>query len=139
MPMSGCTFEKLGTVRELRQDGLVVRLAVSDACAACSRKDCGLPRARTEDVFVVCDAAGFSVGEEVLLTLPHSKGFHAVCWACVLPLLLVLSVLGAVHALTGDEAVAGIAGVLALLPYYGLLWLLRSHMRQSFKFKIAKR
>lgn len=136
--MAGCAFEKQGTVRELLPDGLVVCLSVPDACAGCGRKDCGLPRGKTEDVFVRCDAGSFAVGEHVVVTLSHGKGFRAVLWAFLLPLGMVVAVLAAVYAGTGNEVMAGLSGLLALLPYYLLLWILKAHMRQTFQFNIQR-
>lgn len=136
--MDGCAFEKQGIVMEQLRDGLMVRLSVPDACAGCGRKDCGLPRGKTEDVFVRCDAGAFAVGERVVVTLSHGKGFRAVFWAFLLPLGMVVAVLAAVYAGTGNEVMAGLSGLLALLPYYLLLWLLKSHMRQTFQFNIQK-
>lgn len=128
-----------GTIQEIRSDGVVVRLTVQEACAACAGTECSIRRGRASDVFVQETSGGYAVGDQVWLTMPSSGGFRAVLWAYLVPLVLVLAVLAGVYACTADEALSGLAALAALLPYFLVLRLFRNRLRRTFRFVIAKR
>jgi sigma-E factor negative regulatory protein RseC len=53
-----------------------------------------------------------------------------------IPLLLLMGVLLAVLRWIGDEGMAALASLGALVPYYIVLWLLRDRIRQKVSFRI---
>ena len=50
--------------------------------------------------------------------------------------MVLVGVLFVVLNLTGDEAVAALSGIGALVPYFLLLWLLRRQIGQQVSFEI---
>ncbi|MCR5713885.1 MAG: SoxR reducing system RseC family protein [Bacteroidales bacterium] len=127
-----------GVIQEIRTDGVVVRLTVQEACAACAGTECSIRRGRASDVLVEGVSGDYAVGDRVWLTMPSSGGFQAVLWAYLVPLVLVLAVLAGVYACTADEALSGLAALAALLPYFLALRFFRNRLRRTFRFSIAK-
>jgi sigma-E factor negative regulatory protein RseC len=92
-----------------------------------------------EKVITVPDHSGdFHTNEQVWLCGQSSMGLQAVLFAFVFPLIaVVLTVLFGVHRQWG-EALSALAGLLLLLPYYGLLYLFRHTLKKRFVFTIQK-
>ena len=77
--------------------------------------------------------------EHIMLMTVSASGdvaARALLWAFGLPFLLMVTVLVLVLWQTHDEGVAAISGLLSLIPYYGLLFLLRHRMRRKMAFVI---
>ena len=61
---------------------------------------------------------------------------HALLLAFGLPFVILVAVLVGVLLLTGNELWAALGGLLALVPYYGILWLFRQKVRDRLAFQI---
>ena len=62
--------------------------------------------------------------------------FKALFWGYLAPLILVVAVLSGLILAGFSEAVAGVAALFSLLPYYLVLFLLRDRFKRTFVFKI---
>ena len=65
-------------------------------------------------------------------------GYQAVWLGFVVPLLLMLAVIWTVASIQADEAVAALSGIVALIPYYILLYILRDNLKRKFTFQVEK-
>ena len=133
--------------QKIRHDGIVdsieegcvhVRVLQSTACGACKVAGyCNAAEAKEKliDVYTI-RAANYQVGDTVTVSVSQSMASRALMWAFGLPLVLMIVVLVFVLWQTGNEGLAAQSSLLVLIPYYGLLFLLRHRMRQQIFFEI---
>lgn len=132
------TIKHSGTV-EAVADGLVrVRILQTSACGACAMHG-SCPSAEAREKLVEVRGSGLprvAVGQRVTVTASPQTARLALTVAFGIPLVLLLAVLAAALALTGDELAAALAALAALIPYYTGVWLLRGRMGQGVAFHI---
>jgi sigma-E factor negative regulatory protein RseC len=87
------------------------------------------------DVF--CDSvAEYKIGQQVIVSTSGQVAAKALLWAFGVPFVLLMVVLVLVLLLTGNEGWAALGALVALVPYYIILWLLRDKMREQLAFRI---
>ena len=107
-----------GIIDSIEKECVHVRILQTSACAACKVAGyCNAAEAKEKIVDVYrTDVAHLKVGDPVVVST--SGDVVLVLWQ------------------TGDEGVAALSGLLALIPYYGLLFLLRHRMRRQMAFML---
>ena len=86
---------------------------------------------------VYCDnVAAYKVGQQVTVSTSGQVAAKALLWAFGVPFVLLMVVLVLVLLLTGNEGWAALGALVALVPYYIILWLLRDKMREQLAFRI---
>lgn len=128
-----------GVIDNIDEGCVHVRILQTSACAACKVAGyCNAAEAKEKIVDVFCDSAAkqYSKGQQVVVSTSGSVASKALLWAFGLPFVLMMAVLVFVLWQTGDEGIAAISCLLALIPYYGLLYLLRHRMRRQMAFTI---
>ncbi|MCR5472155.1 MAG: SoxR reducing system RseC family protein [Prevotella sp.] len=126
-------------VVESVEDGCVhVRIVVTSACAACKVAGyCNAAESKEKVVDVyTAKSAAYVVGQAVTVSASRQVATHALLLAFGLPFVILVAVLVGVLLLTGDELWAALGGLLALVPYYGILWLFRQKVRDRLAFQI---
>lgn len=71
-----------------------------------------------------------------MVVIAENRGWIAVFFAYILPLLLVLSTLVITLIFTASETSAAIYSLAVLIPYYLVLMLFRRSFARRFSFKI---
>lgn len=121
------------------EDGCVhVRILQTSACAACKVAGyCNAAEAK-EKIIDVFDAgkSGLKVGDAVVVSTSGDVAARALLWAFGVPFVWLVAVLVLVLWQTGDEGKAAISSLLSLIPYYGILFLMRHRMRRQMAFVI---
>ena len=136
--MKGRQIEHRGVVERVVSHTLIVSVVQDVACSACAAAAlCHSAEKKQKLVEVVAsDAFRYQVGQEVTIVGELGLGLRATLWAYVVPLLLLmLALMLSVH-LTGNEGLSAIIALLALIPYYTLLYLLRGQLQRRFTFRI---
>lgn len=134
---------------KVRHDGIIdsidegcvhVRILQTSACAACKVAGYCHAAESKEKIVDVFDhsTAGLSVGQQVIVSASGDVATRALLWAFGFPFVLMVTVLILVLWQTGNEGVAALSSLLSLLPYYGLLFLLRHRMRRQMAFTIEE-
>jgi sigma-E factor negative regulatory protein RseC len=133
------TVPHTGIIERIDPPVLYVRIEQPSACSGC-RAGAACPAAEGKSHIVrVEDSTGcFAVDEEVLLHGRYGMGIQALLLACVIPMILVVVALGIAFGLTGDEPLSGGIGLSVLLPYYGLIYLIRGKLNRKFVFTVSK-
>jgi sigma-E factor negative regulatory protein RseC len=129
-----------GVVDGIEGDCVKVRIVQTSACAACKvAAHCNASESKEKlvDVFG-CDTAKYATGQEVVVSASREVANRAILLGFGLPLLLLIGVLLMVLRWTGDEGMAAMASLGALVPYYIVLWLLRDSIGQRVSFQIDK-
>ena len=127
-----------GIVDRISQDSIFVKILAMSACSSCHAKGMCSVAEIEEKVVEVKRERGreFTEGQEVIVSMQRSLGGKAVFLGYLLPFLLLIGTLMLVLSLSGNEGVAGLAGIGILIPYYVGLYLLRDKLKRTFSFKI---
>ena len=128
-----------GIIDSIEEGCVHVRILQTSACAACKVAGyCNAAEAKEKVVDVFCDkvAEKYTKGQQVVVSTTGDIAARALLWAFGIPFILLVAVMVIVLWQTGDEGVAALSGLLSLVPYYGLLYLLRHRMRRQMAFTI---
>ena len=129
-----------GIVEQVDGGRVRVRIMQTSACAACKvAGHCNAAEAKEKlvDVFTA-SASQWKVGDAVTVAASRQMATQALLLAFGLPLVIMLAVLLAVLSLTGREGLSALCALGSLLPYYGVLWLLRGRLQQRMAFWIEE-
>ena len=129
-----------GIVESIREGCVQVRILQTSACAACKvAGHCHASESKEKivDVLNVGDTSRLKVGDSVVVSASRDVANRALLLGFGLPFLILVSVLFIMLQLVSDEGLAALAALSALLPYYGLLYLLRDKIQQKMAFSIV--
>lgn len=129
-----------GVIDRIEGDCVKVRIVQTSACAACKvASHCNASESKEKIVDVICcDTAKYATGQEVVVSASKEVANRALLLGFGIPLFLMVVVLLIVLRWTGDEGIAALASLGALIPYYIILWLLRDSIRQQVSFRIEE-
>ncbi len=133
-------IEHEGIIEKINDHQVTVRILQQSACSACHAKGVCMAADSKEKLVEVVDFSGrFRKNERVIIEGKESMGHKAVFWAFVLPLIiLILMLILSLSLWNFSEIEAAISAMVALIPYYLILYLLRKKMANSFQFTIKK-
>ncbi|WP_294478039.1 SoxR reducing system RseC family protein [uncultured Bacteroides sp.] len=136
--MAENTIEHLGIVENIQGSHLSVKIVQTSACAGCSAKGhCSSADSKDKIIDIIDTAAStYRVGEKVLIVGEMSIGMMAVVLAFVLPFVLLIVTLFLFMALVENELYAALLSLALLVPYYFVLWLNKTRLKQKFSFTI---
>jgi len=129
-----------GIVEKIDGSHVVVRIVQTSACSACSAKGlCNASESKEKQIDVYEVNPAYRIGEEVVLCGSTSMGMKAVFLAFGIPVLLLLAALFVTMRITdGDALLAAAVALLAVVPYYVVLYLMKDKMNKTFSFVIEK-
>lgn len=138
-------MQHLGTISKITDSTITVALEANINCEGCKAKAaCGVSDSNAKEIEVEHSprissnkGSSYNLDEEVAVIMEESKGLKAVFWAYIFPFILMISTLF-ISSLFVSEAKAGIFSLLALLPYYLLIFLLNSFFKKRFKVTLFK-
>ncbi len=131
----------IGTVCSV-SDGLVrVRIVQHSACVGCkAAAHCNSTESKEKLIDVRClNASRYRVGQEVTVIAAQAVGAKAVVLGFVVPLVVLLAVVVGALQMGVGEAQAALGGIVALIPYYIILYLCRSKLERIFTFYIDEK
>ncbi|MEA5046465.1 MAG: SoxR reducing system RseC family protein [Petrimonas sp.] len=131
-------IEHQGIIANISDKKISVKILQQSACSSCHAKGACMAADSKEKMVDVTDSTGkYKINDLVTIEGKESMGYKAVLWAFVIPVfILVLILILATSVWKWGEVEAAIASILALAPYYLILYLLRHKMANSFKFTI---
>lgn len=129
-----------GVIEEINGDQITVRILQESACSGCHARGACMASNSKEKLIEIKGPGGmFSLHEQVIIEGKESIGYKAIFWAFILPLIILIATLvlttGYWHF---SETGAAVSALIALTPYYLLLYLLRNNMARTFRFSIKK-
>ena len=132
--MTNNTIKHLGIVENIQGSHLSVRIVQTSACAACSAKGhCSSADSKDKIIDIIDTAASsYQVGEKVMVVGETSMGMMAV----VLAFVLLIFSLFLLMAWIENELYAALLSLAVLIPYYFVLWLNKTRLKQQFSFTI---
>ena len=136
--MTNNTIKHLGIVENIQGSHLSVRIVQTSACAACSAKGhCSSADSKDKIIDIIDTAASsYQVGEKVMVVGETSMGMMAVVLAFIIPFILLIFSLFLFMALMENELYSALLSLAILIPYYFILWLNKTRLKQKFSFTI---
>ena len=131
-------MKHLGIVENIQGSHLSVRIVQTSACAACSAKGhCSSADSKDKIIDIIDTAASsYRVGEKVMVIGETSMGMMAVVLAFIIPFVLLIFSLFLFMALMENELYSALLSLAILIPYYFILWLNKTRLKQKFSFTI---
>ena len=129
-----------GIVEKVTGEHVVVRVLQTSACAACKvAAHCNASEAKEKliDVYGIGDTV-YRTGQQVVVSASRDVANRALLLGFGVPFIVMVGMLFMVLRLTGDEAIAALSGLGALVPYYFLLWVFRSRISRGVSFAIEE-
>ena len=128
------TISHEGIVTKITDDELEIKILAQSACAACHAKSaCGMgeqaekiltvPRPKDKD---------FTLNQKVNVKMAIGQGNKAAVLAYLIPILLLLAVLFVCLGLGVSEGLSALISIVALVPYYIILYLKRDKLKKQF-------
>ena len=132
------TISHEGVVTKITDDELEIKILAQSACAACHAKSaCGMgeqaekiltvPRPKDKD---------FTLNQKVNVKMAIGQGNKAAILAYLIPVILLLAVLFVCLGLGMKEGWAALVSIIALIPYYIVLYLRRNKLKNQFEYTI---
>ncbi|HBT86788.1 MAG: SoxR reducing system RseC family protein [Fermentimonas sp.] len=133
-------IEHEGIIEKINGNQITVRIIQKSACSSCHAKGACIAADSKEKLVNISDNTGqFFEKEKVIIEGKESMGYTAILWAFVVPLIILISILVlSLNYLQQSETEAALISIIALVPYYFILYLFRNKMANSFKFSIKK-
>ena len=135
----GTKISHLGIVESISEECVQVRILQTSACAACKvAGHCHASESKEKivDVLNVRDASRLKVGDSVIVSASRDVANRALLLGFGVPFLILVSVLFIMLKVVSDEGLAATTAILALMPYYGVLYLMRDRIQQKIAFSI---
>ena len=133
------TISHEGIVTKITDDELEIKILAQSACAACHAKSaCGMgeqaekiltvPRPKSQD---------FALNQKVNVKMAIGQGNKAAVLAYLIPIILLLVVLFVCLGLGLNEGLSALISIVALIPYYIVLYLRRDKLKKKFEYLIT--
>ena len=132
------TISHEGIVTKITDDELEIKILAQSACAACHAKSaCGMGE-QQEKILTVPRPKGkeFALLQKVNVTMAIGQGNKAAVLAYLIPILLLLAVLFVCLGLGVSEGLSALIAIVALIPYYIMLYLRRDKLKNKFLYII---
>lgn len=127
-----------GIVTKITDDELEIKILAQSACAACHAKSaCGMGE-QAEKILTVPRPKGqdFALNQKVNVKMAIGQGNKAAVLAYLIPIILLLAVLFACLVFGMNEGLSALLGIVALIPYYIILYLKRDKLKKQFLYII---
>ena len=127
-----------GVVSKITNDVVTISLKGNINCEGCKAKAaCGVSESNDKEIEVSYSEQPLKLNENVEVLLSKNLGLKAVFWAYVFPFIIMLTVL-LIASTQFKEWIAGLLSIVVLIPYYLMLYVLRSTFKKAFKLSILK-
>ena len=124
-------------VAQMSTEKYMVKIVQQSACATCKAATlCTVAESKEKLIEATATTPNYSIGDQVVVYGRTTLGYKALTLAVIIPLAIALTTLLITSYFISNEAVAGLASLAILVPYYGILWLLRNRIKQIFVFYI---
>jgi sigma-E factor negative regulatory protein RseC len=132
------TFVHAGFISKINSDSVIVTLEQNIHCEACHVKGtCGVSESSTKEIEVPNSGDLFKINEHVDVILKKALGLKAVFWAYVFPFILMFFTLIIASSFL-TEWLAGLLSLFILIPYYVMLYFLKTSLKGVFKISVLK-
>jgi sigma-E factor negative regulatory protein RseC len=135
-PAGENTIEHKGIVHKNENESVSVLITSESACSGCHAENACTLAGSKEKIVEVKGVFGVKTGDPVIVTMKQASGYKALTLGYLIPLLIVLFTLIILIASGLSELISGLSAICILVPYYGVLYLLREKINEKFTFSI---
>ncbi len=128
-----------GIVESIGEGCVKVRILQTSACTACKvAGHCNAAESKEKivDVLNVANPSTLKIGDGVVVCASRDVANRALLLGFGVPFIILVTVLVVALQLTSHEGLAALTALLALVPYYGVLYLFRNKIRQKLSFSL---
>ena len=86
----------------------------------------------------VCSGCNIKIGERVFIVGNETMSRKALKLAIIYPFFCLFGILCIAYAFSVNELLSGILSIIALIPYYTVLYFRKSKLRKDFIFTLEK-
>ncbi len=138
MQSSG-SIEHIGVVKSVGKDVVAIELRKDFACQSCQIKSsCSIHEDDNKTIEISSFELSLVAGEPVRVILKRSSGRNALLLGYIFPFIVLFTAMAVAAKLSDNELVIGLSAVLALIPYYCVLYVFREKFKKEFKITIKK-
>ena len=132
------TISHEGIVTKITDDELEIKILAQSACATCHAKSaCGMGEQAEKTLTVPRPKdKEFSLNQRVNVKMAIGQGNKAAILAYLIPIVLLLAVLFICLGLGMNEGLAALVSIVAMIPYYIVLYLKRDKLKKQFEYTI---
>ena len=132
------TISHEGIVTKITDDELEIKILAQSACAACHAKSACSMGEQAEKFLTVPRPKGrdFALNQKVNVIMAVGQGNKAAVLAYLIPIVLLLAVLFVCLGLGINEGLSALISIVALVPYYIILYLKRDKLKKRFEYTI---
>ena len=132
------TISHEGIVTKISDDELEIKILAQSACAACHAKSACSMGEQAEKILTVPrpKSKDFALNQKVNVKMAIGQGNKAAILAYLIPIVLMLAVLFVCLGLGLNEGVSALISIIALIPYYIILYLQRDKLKKRFEYTI---
>ena len=125
-----------GIITKITDDELEIKIIAQSACAACHAKSACTMSDQAEKTLTVPRPEGreFQLLQKVNVVMAVGQGNKAAVLAYLLPIVLLLAVLFLCLGLGLSEGLSALIGIVALVPYYVILYWRRDKLKKKFEY-----
>ena len=132
-------IEHTGIVKAVGSNSVEVEIQNRSACSGCHAKStCGMSESAAKSIITLRPDFDVKPGDVVCVEASLKQGYYAVVVAYCIPVVLIFAVLIIGNRLNWSETVSALASILALIPYFFLLFLLRDKIGKRISFRIKR-
>lgn len=132
------TISHEGIITKISDNELEIKILAQSACALCHAKSaCGMGE-QTEKILTVPRPEGknFALMQNVNVIMAVGQGNKAAVLAYLIPIILLLAVLFICLGLGVGEGLSALISIIALVPYYIVLYTQRDKLKKRFEYHI---
>ena len=132
------TISHEGIVTKITDETLEIKIMAQSACAACHAKSACTMSDQAEKILLVPrpEHQEFQLLQKVNVIMSVGQGNKAAVLAYLIPILLLLAVLFICLGIGLDEGLSALISIVALIPYYLVLYLKRDALKKRFEYRI---
>ena len=132
------TISHEGVITKITDEEIEVKIVSLSACAACHAKSACTMSDQAEKLLTIPRPEGqeFHLFQKVNVIMSVGQGNRAAGLAYLIPIVLLLAVLFICLGLGLNEGVSALISIVALVPYYIVLYLQRDQLKKRFEYRI---
>lgn len=132
-------IEHQGIVQSVGSGGVQVLIVQNDACSACAAGSTCMAADRKEKIIDAQPLNDMQVGDEVRVTIERRLGFKAVLLAFVIPFAIVITIVALLSEFSSlNDGIVGTIALIAMIPYYIVIALMKEKIKKQFSFYAEK-
>lgn len=132
------TISHEGIVTQITDDEIQVKIIAQSACAGCHAKSACTMSEQSEKYLTLPRPEGQEIHlfQKVNIVMSIGQGNKAAVLAYLIPILLLMAVLFLCLGIGLGEGLSALLSIVALVPYYIMLYLRRNKLKRQFEYRI---